>query len=262
MERLKPFLIQALNTVFQPKTLYFQNETSFRKIEGLENLTPEVLGEPLTTLNVLENDLPFSIDIETGQKTGWFFDHRENRKLIASLCKGKTVIDYFCYSGGFSLLAAKMGAKKVIGVDRSETALKNAKATASTLELNNEVKFVCSDVFKDMDARIGSSEQFEVVILDPPAFVKVKKDIPVGLKGYEKLINKGLQTLAPNGLLLVASCSYHVKLEDLKQCLARALHKTNRQGRITHTLHAGPDHPSHPLLEESEYLKGFIVFCD
>lgn len=262
MELLKPLLIEALQTLFQPKTIYFQNDTSFRKMEGIPEAASDFIGEPITTLQVVENDLAFYIDFLSSQKTGWFFDHRNNRKLISQFVAGKSVIDYFCYSGGFALQAANAGASKVIAVDRSETALNNAKDTLKHLEhitQSKTVEFVCAETFKDMDHRITQQQRFDVVILDPPAFIKVKKDINVGLKGYEKLIAKGLQLLNPHGFLLMASCSHHAKLEDLKHCLSRALAKTERTGKIIHTLHAGPDHPLHPCLEESEYLKGFIV---
>lgn len=258
MEKLKNFITEALTHLFKPKGIYFQNESPLRSLEGLENIPSEWIGAPQTTLEVIENGVHYWIELASSQKTGWFFDHRENRQKIASLAKHKSVLDYFCYSGGFALLAAKQGADRVVAVDRSEAALNNARKSAERQALNN-IEFVCSEVFKDMDARIAKKEKFDIVILDPPAFVKVKKDLPAGLKGYEKLITKGLQLLNSSGLLFIASCSYHVHLEDLKQCINKALFKTQQKANIVSTLHAGFDHPVHPSLPESEYLKGLIL---
>lgn len=259
MEQLKHLLIEALQTLFSPTTLYFKNDSAVRGLEGLPLSEPEIIGEPLSTLTVVENNMTFEIDMTSSQKTGWFFDHRENRALIAKLARDKTLIDYFCYSGGFSLLAAKHHAKQVIGIDRSESALKNAERSATLNHLSN-TKFHCQESFKDMDERLQNGQLFDIVLLDPPAFVKSKKDLMPGLKGYEKLLTKALPLVKPNGFLLIASCSYHVKEADLKTCLIRALQKTKREGRIVQTLSAGFDHPIHPMLEESGYLKGFLVF--
>ncbi len=259
MHQLKPLLIEALQNVFNPSTLYFKNDSSIRQLEDLPITEPEVIGQPLPYLTVIENDVAFRIDMTSSQKTGWFYDHRENRKMLASLAKDKTVLDYFCYSGGFSVQAAKQQATRVIGIDRSEIALENARYSANLNGVSDRCQFICRDVFEDMDARIAAKEQFQILILDPPAFVKSKKDLAAGLRGYEKLLTKACQLLTPQGLLFIASCSYHVKENDLNHCLNRALYKSQREGRIVQTLGAGFDHPKHPFLEESSYLKGFLV---
>ncbi len=261
MQKLITYLVEAMQQIFNPTTLYFKNDSPIRELEGLPLAEPTVIGSSFKDLNVIENETKFTIDISSSQKTGWFFDHRENRKMIAELAKGKTVIDYFCYSGGFSLQAAKY-AIHVTGVDSSETALQNARYNAGLNQLTNKCEFVCLNAFKDMDERITKNQYFDIVILDPPAFVKSKKDLISGLKGYEKLINKALQLVSNNGFLMVASCSYHVKEIDLKNCLTRALYKNQRSGKILRTLFAGPDHPTHPLLEESNYLKGLLVYLE
>jgi 23S rRNA (cytosine1962-C5)-methyltransferase len=260
MERLKPILIEALQALFSPTTLYFKNDSAVRALEGLPISEPEIIGEPLTTLTVIENNMTFEVDMTSSQKTGWFFDHRENRALIAKLARDRTMIDYFCYSGGFSLQAAKYAAKQVTGIDRSESAIHNAQRSASLNQLSNVCEFHTQDTFKDLDERLHKGQMFDIVVLDPPAFVKNKKDLIPGLKGYEKLLTKALPLVAPAGFLLIASCSYHVKEADLKICLIRALQKTKREGRIVQTLSAGFDHPVHPMLEESSYLKGFLAY--
>lgn len=259
MEKCKTFIIEALTKLFQPETLYFKNDSAAREMEGLPRTDPEIIGKSIDTLWVKENGIDFTVDLSSSQKTGWFFDHQLNRKEIAALSKDKHVLDYYCYSGGFSLAAALNGAKHVTAVDRSEAAIHNAKQSASKHQLDSRISFVCSEAFQDMDRRIANQEKYDIIILDPPAFVKVKKDLPAGLKGYEKLIYKGLQLVADKGIMLIASCSYHVKEGDLQEALGKALAKAGKEGRILKKLHAGPDHPIHPMLEESEYLKGFLV---
>lgn len=262
MEKLKAPLLEALQELFDPRTVYLKNDSPSRQQEGLAFQDPVIIGQPLDTLKVKENGVDFLIELSSSQKTGWFFDHQQNRAYLAKLAHGKTVIDYFCYSGGFSIQAAKLGAAHVIGVDRSEPALQNARRSASLNQVNEICEFICRETFEDMDLRIDSGQTFEMVILDPPAFVKAKKDLSPGLKGYEKLLTKGVQLVAKNGLLAIASCSYHVKESDLKACLAKALHKNQRIGRVVQSLSSGPDHPTHPLLEESAYLKGFLVLIE
>lgn len=259
MDQLKMLLIEALQTLFNPSTLYLIQDASIRTLEGLPLEKPEIIGNPFSHLTVIENHTQFTIKMDVSQKTGWFFDHRENRSLIAALAKNKTLIDYFCYSGGFCLQAAKGEAKRVIGVDSSKAALENAQQSAILNQVENSCEWVCEDVFKDLEQRSQLKEKFDIVVLDPPAFVKTKKDLLPGLKGYEKLLCKALPLVASPGILLIASCSYHVSSADLKNCLARALTKTQRAGRILKMLSAGFDHPEHPLLPESSYLKGFLV---
>ena len=262
MEKLLPLLLEALQKTIHPETIYIKKDSPVRQSEGLNVLSPEILGKTIDKLEVIENDARFIVDLTTSQKTGWFYDHRENRNLIASLAKGKTIIDYFCYSGGFSVQAAKLGAKKVISVDRSELALENARRSAALNSVQEICEFVCEEAFTDMENRILQHQTFDIVVLDPPAFVKSKKDLISGLKGYEKLMTKGIQLTSHQGLMMIASCSYHVKSSDLKSSLASALNKNKRQGRIIKSLGAGIDHPLHPQLEESAYLKGFLVALD
>ncbi|MDB6096325.1 MAG: putative AdoMet-dependent methyltransferase, family [Francisellaceae bacterium] len=258
MELLKPIIILALKNAFKVTTLIFKNDSPIRKQEGLAIFPIEIQGEAIKYLDIIENHAQFSVDIVDTQKTGWFYDHRNNRELIANLASNTTLIDYFCYSGGFSIQAACKGARKVIGVDSSKTAIENAKRSAIQNNLTN-TEFMVSDVFKDLDRRLALQEQFDIVVLDPPAFVKVKKDLAQGLKGYEKLLTKGISLVKGGGLLMIASCSYHIKLTDLKYCLNKALYKTRRTAQILQSLSSGFDHPIHPALEESEYLKGLLI---
>jgi len=259
MEQLLTFILSALQQTLAPTTIYIQRDSKNRITEGLSLQEPEVLGQAIDTLKVIENGVTYFIDLANGQKTGWFYDHRANRELIASLAANKTVIDYFCYSGGFALQAAHQGAKKVVGVDRAESVIRNGQNSALQNGLQDKCTFVTADVFQDLEERRTKGQRFDIVVLDPPAFVKAKKDLAVGLKGYEKLMRAAIPLVAEHGLFLIASCSYHVKEADLQQVLQRALSKTGRTASIVKRLGAGFDHPLHPHLEESEYLKGFLL---
>jgi 23S rRNA (cytosine1962-C5)-methyltransferase len=259
IETLLPLILSAMQAIFSPETIYIQKNSQSRIAEGLELQEAEVQGLGLSELAVCENGVRYAIDMKNLQKTGWFYDHRDNRHTIASLAKDKTVIDYFCYSGGFALQAAVAGAKKVIGIDRSESAIENAKNSALLNKVEARCEFVVGEAFDDLSKRITQGERYDIVVLDPPAFVKTKKDLTVGLKGYVKLMRQAMTLVAPGGMLFIASCSYHVKEMDLRQCLQKALSKTQRSASISMRIKAGADHPLHPFLEESDYLKGFLV---
>jgi len=178
---------------------------------------------------------------------------------VASLCENKSVIDYYSYAGGFSVLAAKMGAQKVISIDRSATALVQAEKAAQLNKVSEKCEFLCEETFADLDERIARGEKYDVVIADPPAFVKVKKDKPQGLRGYQKLMQLVSKLVKPNGLLFIASCSYHISVEEFKDCLQKAFSKNNLSGQILATQRAGVDHPVHVQLPETDYLKGLLV---
>lgn len=259
MHVLKDIFIAALQKTFDATSIYVRQDTAVRTLEGLPILEAECIGAPISELKVLENDTNFVISLENSQKTGWFFDHRDNRRLIAELAKDKEVLDYFCYSGGFAIQAAKAGAKKVIGIDRAEQAIQNAKHSAKLNQVDDKCEFVVEETFADMELRIQRGEKYDIVVLDPPAFMKSKKDLAKGLKGYEKLLSQGMKLVKGSGFLFFASCSFHSNEMDLQFALTKALAKNHRQGKIIKRVIHGFDHPIHPFLKEAEYLKGFLV---
>lgn len=154
---------------------------------------------------------------------------------------------------------AVAGAASVTGVDQSETAIVAAQQAAELNQVSQNSRFVCANVFEDIEQRIRQNERFDVVLLDPPAFVKSKKELNAGLKGYQKLIARALHLVATNGLLMIASCSYHVSEADLQIVLQKALAHAKRPARIVKRLSPSPCHPKHPALQEAEYLKGLLV---
>lgn len=257
METLKPLLIDAIKSVFNPKTIVLKCDSSERQNEGLENDT-EVLGDALPDfIEIKENNCIYHASLITGQKTGWFFDHRFNRAHIASYCKDKRVLDVFSYCGAFAIPCAKNGATEVIAIDRSEPALDLLVRNAA---LNSvEIKTQCGDALTIMQQLIAQSEKFDIIILDPPALIKRKKDAGAGEKMYQKLNEAALQLLNPNGILLSASCSMHLSASDLLNCIRKAGINTHREISVLAHCHQGPDHPIHPAIAETNYLKGFVV---
>lgn len=253
MEKLSPILISALQKTFPNCAVIFKNDVDNRKLEGLENYVKTMAGEISGDIEIEENDIKYLVDIKDGQKTGWFFDQRINRDFIASISKNCDVLDAFCYLGGFGLNALKGGAKSVTFVDSSSDAISKIK----NRNLEN-VDAVCDKVFDFLE---NTNKRFDVVLLDPPAFIKNKKDFFSGIKGYEKLVKLGAAITKKGGILMISSCSHHASLADLTSCANNAFRKANRAAKLIRVYGAGFDHPLHPALKESEYLKSvtFLV---
>ena len=262
MEKLWPDLLAALNSLFNPQSIILHNDSSIRTLEGLNKYTKVVKGEMSSAVEVYENDLTYFTDLVQGQKTGWYYDQRDNHALIAGMAKGKSVLDLYSHAGGFSLLAAKNGASKVIGVDSSALALELAMKAAEHNKLQKICSWVRADVFDDLEERIVAKERFDIVIADPPPFVKSRKDLAAGARGYRKLAARSGVLVAPQGLLYIASCSHNMDLATFTAEVARGLGEAKRSGQILYTTFAAPDHPVHPHLPESSYLKGLLLRLD
>lgn len=257
MEILKIFLIEAIQKIFNPKTILLKCDSNERKNENLNAYT-EVLGEVLPDfIEVKENNCLYHASLLTGQKTGWFFDHRFNRERIACYCKNKRVLDVFSYCGAFSILCAK-NAREVIAMDRSPSALDLLEKNAKLNALSN-IKTHCGDALELMQNLISKKEFFDVIILDPPAFIKRKKDIFSGKKMYQKLNEVALLLLNQNGILFSASCSMHLSGDDLLNCIRKAGIHTHKEISVLEQCHQASDHPIHPAIAETNYLKGFII---
>ncbi len=257
MENLKPFLIAAAQHVFNPESIALKCDSSERSIEGLTNYF-EVIGNELpSTITVKENNCDYHISLQDSQKTGWFYDHRNNRAQIAKYCNNKRVLDVFSYCGAFAIPCAKNGATEVIAIDRSAAALKSLEENAKTN--NVTIKTHCGDALELMQKLQSQNEKFDVIVLDPPALIKRKKDIPAGEKMYQKLNEAALRLLNPNGILLSASCSMHLSAENLQNCIRRAGLNAKKELSIIEQCHQGPDHPIHPAIAETNYLKGYVI---
>lgn len=252
MERLLDPLIEALELVLAPSSIILRNDVSARTLEGLESYVRTVRGEA-GRLMVEEGGVQYFVEPASGQKTGWYYDQHDSRRFAASLANGRSVLDAYCYTGGFALAAARRGAREAVGLDSSGSALALAEQSAAANGL--AAQFVRCDVVEELE-RLGSrNEQFGCVLADPPPFVRARKDLEAGAKAYRKLARLAAKLVSPGGFLMLASCSHNMPSDRfLLECwlgIARA----GRSARLIRHAGAGPDHPIHPMLPESAYLK-------
>jgi 23S rRNA (cytosine1962-C5)-methyltransferase len=259
IDRLEAAFVAACEEVLRPRAIVLRNDSPARGVEGLP-LGQRVIGELTGPVELVENGARFLADPLGGQKTGWFYDQRENRRAVAALASGGRVLDCYCFSGGFAIAAARASARDVLGIDRSEAALDLARRAA---ELNAvSCRFERAEVFEKLESLAGASERFDIVVADPPAFVKSRKDLGPGLRGYRKLARLASTLIAPGGFLFIASCSHNVPVEDFAEAVRRGLHDAGRNARILLSSGAAPDHPVHPFLPESAYLKAQLLALD
>lgn len=262
IEALGEPLFAALARELTPKTIVLRDDSHARTLEGLTQKS-EIRGVPLDgPIPVNENGASFFADPREGQKTGWFFDQRDNRAHLASLCKDLRVLDVYCYAGGFGVLAAKAGAVSVKLVDRSQGALDLAARAAGANDVAGKCAFERADAFDFLEANARAGTVWDVVSADPPAFAKSRKDVPAALKGYRKLAREAAQVVAPKGVLFVASCSHNVEPGPFAEEVARGVSEAGRSARILRVAGAASDHPLHPHLPESAYLKALTLALD
>src|SRR5277367_780100 len=257
MERLKSQIQEALTEVLQCQALLFKNDGSSREMEGLPAYT-EAVGAVDEFGMVIEDDLEFQAPLASGQKTGWFFDQAANRRALTKYVrKGARVLDVFSYVGAWGARAARDGAALVLCVDSSATAL---DLVAKNAEINSlEINTRKGDAFDVLEALAKERAQFDVVILDPPAFAKRKKDLPKALAAYKRLNQLAMKLLADDGILVSCSCSYHVSAEDLQDAIAKAARGAGKHLQVLELGGQAPDHPVHPAIPETRYLKAY--FC-
>jgi 23S rRNA (cytosine1962-C5)-methyltransferase len=260
MEKLTPALLEALDDVLSPKTVILRNDAPSRSLEGLDTYVRAAKGEMPERIALIENGARYFADIGTGQKTGWYFDQRDNHAFMTKLAKSRTVLDAYCYAGGFGIVAAKAGAKAVTGIDSSQAALALAQEAAAANGV--EAYFVKADVFEELERRAVANQTFDVVIADPPPFVKSRKDLEPGARAYRKLARLAASVVAPNGFLLLASCSHNIAPERFAQECAIGISRAGRRAALIHQAGAGPDHPVHPMLPETAYLKALVYALD
>ena len=258
MEALKEEVEAAVRAVLGPAGLYWKNDTAARDLEQLPQEARLAFGAVPEELTVMESGLGFRAPLAHGQKTGWFYDQTANRARLARyIAPGARVLDVCSYVGAWAVTALHAGAARAACVDSSQAALEFARANAARNGL--ELETLRGDAFEALRTLSGQGARYEVVILDPPAFIKRKKDIPQGQAAYRKLNQLALGLLADEGLLVSCSCSYHLAAEELMAAIQSA---ARHSGRFVQILEAGgqsPDHPLHPAIPETRYLKAF--FC-
>lgn len=257
MEQQRQALIEALEKVLKPSIILMRNDVKMRELEGLNLYNEVVLGELSGLTEIEENGTRFQVDIQKGQKTGWFYDHRINRSRVQHYAKGKRVLDLFSYIGAWGLEAATAGASEVFCVDASEQALDWLDSSA---EMNNfsNITSIQGNVFDVLKHLRSEREKFDIVIVDPPAFIKRKKDFKEGLNAYRRVNQMAMQLCTRDALLVSASCSHHLPAETLVQQIQGAARHLDRFAQIIEQGHQGPDHPIHPALPETAYIKSFL----
>jgi 23S rRNA (cytosine1962-C5)-methyltransferase len=262
MDALLEPIVAALKEAVQPDAIVLRLDTPARQTEGLDSDMRVVHGTVDRPVALEENGVSFLADLAGGQKTGWFYDHRDNRAFVSRFARGGKVLDLYTFAGAFGVQCAAAGAREVVAIDRSEPALALAKQAAEANGVAGIMDLRRAEAFEAMESMGQGGRRFDVVIADPPAFVKSKKDLKPGLKGYRKMVKLAAPLVAPGGILLAASCSHHVSPEAFAEEVARGLGDARRSGRILRSSGAGPDHPVHPLLPESAYLKAIVLQLD
>ncbi|MFL6618158.1 MAG: class I SAM-dependent rRNA methyltransferase [Povalibacter sp.] len=257
MEALKGAIEEAVRKVIAPAAMLWKNDSGARELEGLSAYVEPAFGEVPASMIVEEGGLTFTVAVGEGQKTGWFFDQAANRMAMRKYVGGARVLDVFSYLGAWGLGALKAGATEVTCVDSSASALESLQSSAKAQGLKPNV--IRGDAFDVMESLHAERRRFDVVIIDPPAFIKRRKDIPKGEAAYKRLNQLALQLLEREGVLVSCSCSYHMPSESLVNAIQRAARHVSRFVQIVEVGGQAPDHPIHPAIPETRYLKSF--FC-
>jgi len=258
MEALKSQIQGALTRACEVKGLLWKNDGKMRVQEGLAEYVEVGLGEVPDMVPMEENGTLFEAPVRDGQKTGWFYDHRLNRERICRHVKGKRVLDICSYVGGWGVQAANHGAAHVTCVDISNQALDWVERNAQLNGVQDKVTCLKGDAFAAMEKLLEEQQQFDVVILDPPAFIPKKKDIGPGERAYQKMNQLGMRLLAQDGMLLSASCSMHLNENSLERMIMQAGRHLGRHVQIIERGSQGPDHPVHPGIHETRYIKSLM----
>lgn len=252
-------IVTALRQVFNPRGIIARNDVGVRKLEGLEEQVELLWGEIPELVAMEENGLRFQVNLRQGQKTGGFLDQKQNHLLLREICAGKDVLDCFCYTGGWAVHAASFGARSVLGIDISSRAVAQAAANAELNKLSGRVAFEECDAFERLRSLHQEGRRFGVIVMDPPAFVKSRKQIAEATKGYLTVNRRALELLEPGGYLITCSCSYHMGREAFRDMLVQAARLARREVRLVETCSQAPDHPVLLSFPESEYLKCFVL---
>ena len=259
MEALKDEVTAAVRKVLSPRALVWKNAGSLRALESLPESVEVAFGELPAETIVEEGGVRFAIDPLKGQKTGWFYDQRTNRDQLAALSSGARVLDLFAYVGAWGLRAAAGGASEVVCVDASASAVAHIEDNVKRNDMAGRVRAITGDVFDVLKEMRRDRERFDIVVVDPPAFVKRKKDLAEGRLAYRRVNEAAMQLLGKDGLLVSCSCSFHFPRPMLLDALNQGARHLDRNMQVISQLQQAPDHPVHPAIPETDYLKGYIA---
>jgi 23S rRNA (cytosine1962-C5)-methyltransferase len=252
-------IVSALKNVLNPAGIIARNDVSVRKLEGLDEQVELLWGDIPDRVEMAENGLLFQVNLREGQKTGGFLDQKQNHLLLREISTGKSVLDCFCYTGGWAIHAASFGAQSVLGLDISARAVGQASSHAKLNKMSDRVKFEECDAFERLRSLHQEGRRFGVIVMDPPAFVKSRKTIAEATKGYLTVNRRALELLEPGGYLITCSCSYHMGREAFREMLIQAARLAKREVRLVETCSQAADHPVLLSFPESEYLKCFVL---
>ena len=262
MEQHKAIIVEAIQKVFRPRSVYERNEIASRQFEGLPPLSGLLAGEPVETVDVTINGLKFTVDLRAGHKTGMYLDQQVNHARVGAMAKGAMVLDCFTFLGGFALHCARAGARQVIGLDQSEDAVQAARTNAERNGVSGNTQFEVCNVFDWLKAKTttGPNErlvpQFDLIILDPPSFTRNRASVPDALRGYKEIHVRALKLLKTGGTLATFCCSHHVDARLFEDVALSAAYDQRKLLRRVATYSQAPDHPVLPSIPETEYLKG------
>jgi 23S rRNA (cytosine1962-C5)-methyltransferase len=259
MDRRREQIVEALKRLLAPIGIIARNDVGVRSLEGLDEKVELLWGEIPETVEMEENGLRFTVNLREGQKTGGFLDQKQNHLLLRDICAGKNVLDCFCYTGSWAVHAASFGAKSALGIDISARAVAQAAGNARLNGVQERARFEECDAFERLRSLHQEGQRFDVVVMDPPAFVKSRKNIAEATKGYLTINRRALELLQPGGYLITCSCSYHMGREAFRDMLAQAARLAKREVRLVQTCSQAPDHPVLMSFPESEYLKCFVL---
>ena len=259
MEAMRTPIIDSLRELLQPTGILLRNDGASRTLEGLTSEIEVAHGEVPAVLTITENGCRFKVAMREGQKTGWFYDHRANRARLPDYVKDRRVLDVFSYLGGWGIQAAAAGAAEVRCIEASAAAAQLIRDNATLNNIGATLTVDVEDAFTALKNLRESRERFDVVILDPPAFVKRKKDMEQGMEAYQRLNTLAMQVLNDDGIVISASCSSHVTAADFRNVVRQAGLKAHRMLRILEQGHQALDHPIHPAIPETEYLKTLFL---
>jgi 23S rRNA (cytosine1962-C5)-methyltransferase len=259
MEALKPMLMQVLENLYHPRVMLFRNDLASREQEGLTLENDWAPGsEHPDTVPMIENGAKFEVPIVAGQKTGWFYDHRSARAQLQQWVSGKRVLDVFSYAGAWGIEAAVAGATEVTCVDASAKALDWVDQHAQLNQVGERLTGIEGKAFEALKSLAAEGHKYDVVVVDPPAFIKRKKDMREGTRAYQRLNELAIRLVQPGGLLVSASCSFHLSGDALLKLTQQAARQHDRQLQLLVQGHQSPDHPVHPAIRETDYLKSFF----
>ncbi len=259
MERVRPELIAALEQVVRPEAVWLCNDVAVRELEALPSYVETLLGTVPERVELEENGVRFQVSLTAGQKTGWFFDQAENRSRLGRYRMRGRVLDVFSYVGAWGIGAAMCGAPEVLCLDASATALEGVTRNAALNGLEGRVRTRRGDAFGVLKELAEAGERFDTVILDPPAFIKRRRDLVEGTQAYQRLNRLGLGLLNQGGLLVTSSCSFHLDAAGFLRTVQRASRRSGFGLQLLGSGGQGPDHPIHPAIPETAYLKTLFL---